>query len=54
MNERGEVMEPLSFGELETRELLVKRRCRLLKTYEREPNNPTIINHLELLNSSNG
>ena len=31
---------------------LVEARRRFLKAYEREPNNPTVINNLELLNSS--
>ena len=31
---------------------LKEARRKLLKAYEREPNNPTIINNLELLNSS--
>ena len=31
---------------------LVEARRKLLKAYEREPNNPTVINNMELLNSS--
>jgi Flp pilus assembly protein TadD len=31
---------------------LVEARRKFLKAYEREPNNPTVINNLELLNSS--
>ena len=31
---------------------LVNARKKFLKAYEREPNNPTVINNLELLNSS--
>ena len=31
---------------------LVKARAKFLKAYEREPNNPTILNNLQLLNSS--
>jgi len=31
---------------------LIEARRKLLKAYEREPNNPTVINNLELLNSS--
>src|SRR5262245_48138624 len=31
---------------------LVEARRNFLKAYEREPNNPTVINNLELLNSS--
>ena len=31
---------------------LIEARRKFLKAYEREPNNPTIINNLELLNSS--
>jgi Flp pilus assembly protein TadD len=31
---------------------LVRARAKFLKAYEREPNNPTIINNIKLLNSS--
>ena len=31
---------------------LVKARVKFLKAYQREPNNPTIANNLQLLNSS--
>jgi Flp pilus assembly protein TadD len=31
---------------------LVEARRKFLRAYEREPNNPTVINNLELLNSS--
>jgi Flp pilus assembly protein TadD len=31
----------------------VRARAKFLKAYEREPNNPTIVNNLALLNSSN-
>ena len=31
---------------------LNEARRKLLKAYEREPNNPTVINNMELLNSS--
>jgi Flp pilus assembly protein TadD len=31
---------------------LVNARKKFLKAYEREPNNPTIANNLQLLNSS--
>ncbi len=31
---------------------LVKARRKFLKALEREPNNPTILNNLQLLNSS--
>jgi len=31
---------------------LVKARAKFLKAYEREPNNPTIINNIQLLNGS--
>ena len=31
---------------------LVEARRKLLRAYEREPNNPTVINNMELLNSS--
>ena len=31
---------------------MVEARRKFLRAYEREPNNPTVINNLELLNSS--